>query len=371
MSNRLSNSSANTFMDCPTKWKFHYQDKLRGQTTSAALLFGSALDAAIGSLLTKPEINPLEVFHKNWENAFINNKRVYIPDSELVVYAESDFDVELVQKHQWEQVEKIFPACLENLSRVQTEKKEKGFDNLSKEDKKLYNLSNWFCLAEKAKYMIEAFKTYILPNIEQVLATQLQVDLDNGKGDSILGFADMVCKYKGYDKPIVLDLKTSTRQYDDDAVQTSPQLALYLHGLSDKFDNTDLAGFLVLHKTIKKNRSKVCSKCGFDGSGARHKTCSNMLPPVDDRNKEIRCNGEWIEKIKPEATYQVLINRIPENTQNMIVENYDIMNEAIKTGHFYKNLSSCIKPYGRCVYYDLCYKGKDETLIQVEDNRKK
>lgn len=359
MNNRLSHSSANTYQECPTKWKLHYQEKLRGQTTNAALLFGSALDAAIGKLLVDPKLNPLQTFHDHWEYAFINNKRVYIPDTDLVVYAESDLDVELIQPNQIKQIEKVFPDCLQNLSRVQAEKKEKGFDNLSKEDKKLYNLVNWFCLAEKARFMIEAFQKHILPNIEQVLATQLQVDLDNGKGDSILGFADFVVKYKGYDKPVILDLKTSTRQYETDAVLTSPQLALYVHGLSDKFDNTDLAGFVVLHKTIKKNRSKVCSKCEFDGSGGRHKTCSNE---IDGK----RCTGEWIEKIKPEATFQLLINKIPSRIQDMVVENYDIMNEAIKTGHFYKNLSSCIKPYGRCIYYDLCHKGKDDSLIKVE-----
>ena len=88
-------------------------------------------------------------------------------------------------------------------------------------------------------------------NVEEVLGTQVPINLENEKGDSIVGFADFVVKWKGYDKPIVFDLKTSSIDYAENAVKVSPQLALYVHDLKDKF-HTRTAGFLVLKKRIKK-----------------------------------------------------------------------------------------------------------------------
>lgn len=365
MSNRLSNSAANLFMECQTKYKLHYKDKLRGNTTNAALLFGSALDKAITSLLDESGYDPYKIFMQFWTDADINGVKTYIPTSPLVVYAESDFDEELLDSKAWSKLQHYCDPknAHEEIERIYKTKKELGFDNLSTEDKTFLNLANWYCLAAKGYYMIECFKKNILPNIEKVLGLQMQIDLNNDSGDTVIGFADAVVKYKGYDKPIVFDLKTATREYEANAVLTSPQLTLYLHDLSAKFEDTRLAGFWVLHKTIRKNRKKVCSACLKDGTGQRHKTC-------DAEHDGKRCNAAWVETIEPEATCQILINEIPEYTENLVLENYDMINQSINAGHFYKNLGNCVKPYGKCQFYNLCHTGKDNSLIVVEDRRK-
>ncbi len=103
--------------------------------------------------------------------------------------------------------------------------------------------------------MLEEFKNNILPNITEVLATQVKVELTNEDGDSIIGFADAVVKWKDYPHPIIVDIKTSSIDYEHDSVLTSPQLTLYVHDLSAKFDNTRSAGYIVLHKKIKENEN--------------------------------------------------------------------------------------------------------------------
>jgi hypothetical protein len=107
-----------------------------------------------------------------------------------------------------------------------------------------------------------------------------------------------------------------------------------------------------------KNRKKICSKCNHDGSGGRHKTCANEIEGK-------RCGGEWTETISPEVYVQFIIDEIPEQTENLVLENIADINTAIKTGHFTRNLSMCTNTYGGpCDYLFLCYKGKMDNLVK-------
>ncbi len=173
----------------------------------------------------------------------------------------------------------------------------------------------------------------------------------------------MVAKWKGLSKPIVFDWKTASKEYDQDAVLFSPQLTTYVHSLSDQYENTRQAGFLVLNKRLNKKKIKTCKKCAFDGTGMRHATCSN-------ETEGIRCHGEWSEKLIFSANTQVLINDIPEQTENIVLENYENINKMIKNGIFSRNFTSCKKQYGTmtvvCPYWDLCYHGKKTGLIEIE-----
>lgn len=362
--NKLSHSASNLYQDCPKKYELHYKKRLRSKTQSAALFFGTAIDKSVGAMFINDDY--IKVFNDTWENQELNGKSIFLYNSTEIVYANSDWDEELLTKENWEYLG-VDSQYIDNIYKL---KEEKGFDGLELEHKWLLNKANWFCLKQKGLIMLECVKKHILPNISEVLSLQEKISLENSDKDAITGYIDLVCKWKNSDKPVIFDFKTATRQYENDAVTKSPQLALYTHALSKKY-NTNTAGFIVLHKTIKKNRTKICGSCGFDGSGARHKTCPNEMPSISKSlmQKAFRCNGEWIETINPEATFQILIDEIPAQIQNLIVENMDTINESIKTGIFSRNLNSCIKPYGKCQYYNLCWKGKDNELIELGDKK--
>lgn len=367
MKNKLSHSSANIFQDCPKKWEYHYVKHLRSKTTTGALLFGSAIDAALNALMKNDGKDPIKTFDYIWRFQEINGVKTYLPTATQVVYANSDWDEELLLQEDWDKVDELLLELYqtvginskEEITKVYTEKEYAGFDGLPEDRKKLLNLSNWLCLYRKGLIMIEAVKRDVLPNIEEVLGVQEYVSLDNDNGDSVIGYADLVARWKGIKTPVILDFKTSSREYDKDSVLTSPQLTLYVHSLSEKFENTRQAGFIVLNKHIHKNKTKVCSECGKDGTGQRHKTCDAQ---IDGK----RCNGEWTITLDPSVFVQILINEIPEQTENIVLENFDHINMSIKNGIFHRNLSSCIKPWGKCSFYNLCYHNKKDDLIVLE-----
>lgn len=369
MGNKLSHSAATRYQTCPKSFELHYRRKLRPKIQSSALLFGSALDAGITSLLKGEEKQSAEdVFTFFWRFQDVNGTRQYLTTYTNIVYANSDMDVDLLQKEDYEKIKEIcsVESVDKELEEVLKEKEYFGFKGLREERKKFLNVCNWFCLYRKGLIMIKTFKEKVLPNIIEVLGTQVYVKLDNGAGDTIVGFADMVVRWKDIKEPVILDLKTSSKEYDEElSVITSPQLTLYVHALSDQFENTRKAGYIVLNKHIRKNKEKKCSKCGNDGTGGRHKTCNATNPENGER-----CNGEWIETFNPEAKVQLLIEDIPEQTEEIVLENMDHINEAINNGQFHRNLGNCQMAWGPCTFFNLCYYGKDDELIDTSKEEK-
>lgn len=365
MNNRLSHSSTSKFQECPTAWKYHYLDRLRSTTQSAALLFGTALDKAITAELQNKDKKAEEAFSYFWRFQEVNGVALDIPVATNIVYANSDFDKDLLNTEDIGTIKDKFQIedPLEEIKNVYEIKKTTGFDGLKEEQKALLNFANWICLYHKGMLMIQTFRTEILPNIEEVLGVQEYVELKNGDGDIIIGYADLICKWKGVDGPVVLDFKTSSIEYEADKVLTSPQLTLYVHALNEKY-KTRKAGFIVFNKHILKNKTKICSQCSNDGTGKRHKTC-------DAEINGDRCNGDWIETIKPSVHTQILIDEIPTQTEDVVLQNMDYINQAIKNGIFHRNFSSCVRPWGKCPFFNKCFKNSDEGLIKLEDKNEK
>lgn len=359
MSNKLSHSSVNKFSDCPTAWKFHYVERLRGTTQSAALLFGTAIDKAVEDLvLTRNLEDAKRTFLAYWTSAEINGKQEKLECNSDIVYAANDLDEELLP----EEFNK--PVYKSELDQIISRKKEVGFDELSISDKIVYNQANWFVAKKRGELMLEAVNNEILPKIKKVHSTQEKLDLTNDSGDSVVGYVDLVADFDGYPNSIIFDFKTSTRTYEEDSVKTSPQLALYTHALSETY-KTRTAGFIVLSKQIQKNRKKVCSVCGNDGTGGRHKTCDKELELAPGA-KKTRCNGAWIETINPKAKIDVIIDEIPEQLENIVLENMDSVNRTIKNNIFVRNLNSCKKAWGLCSYYHLCHENSMKGLIKLD-----
>lgn len=375
MGNRLSYSQARLYSECGQKYKYYYKDKLREKTKSGALLFGSAFDKATESLLKHNikhgnwDFDEVSVFDAAWGNAEINKVVHDATDCPLIGYAAADFDYELLKEEDIKFLKaKIFELGfgepdLEAFYKELAELKKQNDSHIrtwTEAENRLHNLSNWLSMRRKGHLMLLANRKYILPKIEKVIGAQIVGELTNDEGDTVISYLDLECMWDG--QHVIFDYKTSAREYDKDAVLVSQQLSIY--GFTH---NVPYGGYFVFSKHIRKNRVKICSKCGFDGSGGRAKTCDQECPGVVvKRGKEVegmvRCGGEWNETIHPEALVDVLINELPKRTQEIVIENLNTINNGIKHEIYSRNFNSCKTGYGRCPYFDLCYKNDDSNL---------
>lgn len=361
MANRISHSAVRLYSQCGKRYDLHYNKKLRPNVISGALLFGSAIDAALNDLLINKDIEKAKtVFLKAFEWQTINGVQTNLPKATNIVYAKTDYDSDLVGD---------INSIYEPLSK---KKQESGFDSLTQEEKTLYSNANWNSMCEKGLIMIDTYAREILPQINKVLAVQKNIALKNDAGDEIIAYVDLIVEWKD-GKRYILDNKTSTRDYDPDSASKSQQLLLYHHICKDEYKIDGGIGFIVLYKQIQKNRKKICSVCEFDGSGARHKTCNNEVSsdPYKEPSLESwptkRCNGEWKQTIDPKARIEVILNQPKDVMENLVLDSMDGTNEAIKAGIFTPNLQACgdFNSDYRCPYYNLCHEGKDDSLVKV------
>lgn len=361
MKTKLSHSQVSRYSLCGQAFKYHYVDRIRPTTQSAALCFGTALDDALNVLVTNSG-NPEQKFIDSFTKQHVNGSVTYLPTCIDLVYAESDYDAELIT----DEDKDVIDAAMEGgtISKVlnpfthydelRKKKKENGFANLKTDEKCFYNYLNWLSLMRKGLLMLQAYRKKVLAKIQKVHAVQKYVELENETGDKIIGYVDMVADLEGHGT-VIIDHKTSAMEYDEDAVLISPQLSLYMHILEQEY-NTRKAGYIVLRKSVIKNRKKTCSVCGHDGTGGRHKTCDKEVAGK-------RCGGEWTEAIDPDINIQIIIDEIPTLTEKVVIENYDETNKAIKSGVYPRNFSSCSNTYGGdCPYKALCFKGSMKNL---------
>ena len=363
MSIRLSHSSSTRYTECPKSYFYHYVKNYRPTVQSSPLLFGTAIDkAGEHYALTRDFHETLDVFAKSWKSQIIGGIETDLRFLLNFTYGNRDLDFALLKESDWMELREHFGDQVEaELDKAIDRKATVGFKDLTDTEKKIFNFTNWLCLNRKGQYMLREFKHIIDDNVEEVLGTQVKVDLENEDDDAVVGFADFVFKWKGIEKPVVFDLKTSGVDYDEDAVVKSPQLGLYVFSLSEKYDNTRNAGFIVLNKNINLNKTKVCNDCGKDCSGQRYKTCDAVIGAK-------RCNGEFTETFNPEARSQVLVSAVSEVFVERVVENFTEINKAIKAEVFPRCWSSCSKYNGAviCSFHKLCTANSMEGL-EIKD----
>lgn len=367
---RLSHSQATKYNDCSQAWENHYVKRIRPTTKSSALFFGNVLDEAIEDYLNNSnKEQAIDVLRTGWETVEINGKEEGMYGCTKVIYSNADYDAELLEPEDLATLQAEYgDDVLDQVKDIYKQKSVIGFTFLKESKKVLLNKANWFSMLRKGMLMLDRGIVLIDENVEEVLATQVKVNLENGEGDSIIGYADFVVKWKGYKNPIVFDLKTSSIEYAEDSAKLSPQLSLYLHDLRDTY-KTDTVGYMVLHKRVKKDRQKICSVCGFDGSKTRHRTCNaEVIDPVE--KTATRCGGKWNEVVKFSIRDQIIIDTIEPTVEKMVMDNMDAVNLSIKSGIITKNLSACEKPWGLCPYYSLCFKDAsitDAGLTEVKE----
>lgn len=361
---KLSYSQVNTYTTCGQKYNLHYNKRLRSNLFHSALAFGSAIDNGLNELLLNLQPDKAkDVFDKSWSFQYVNDVYTNLCDSPDLIYAESDFDKDLLMKEDWDKLfldsSPIEP--LVELEKIQDRKSSVGFNGLTLQEKRFYNYSNWLCMRRKGHIMIDSYDKKIMPRIRKTIEVQYKTSLESDEGDSVVQVLDAILEWED-GRNILFDNKTSAREYAPDSPSTSQQLISYYYQSKEKF-NLSAVGFFVLRKQILKNKTKKCSKCSFDGSGGRHKTCSNEI-------NKVRCNGEWIETISPECLIEIHINEVPEAAQELVLSTFSEAAHGIKQGLYYKNLNACQMGSITCPFKEYCWTGKKDSLVELKNKDK-
>jgi hypothetical protein len=322
--NKYSFSSLTKFKECGFAFKLHYIDKIRPTEEPGALSFGSAIDKAFTAMLIPGEKTAEQVFLEEWteDKILTGNQK----------FSKSDFDSDII------------PIGWTN--------------DGSKFTGDILDLMTFESLKQKGLIILQALREKLLPKIEKVYGVQVPISLKNqdGEGDEFIGFIDFVIKLKGYDKPIIGDLKTTSVKYEADAVKKSPQLTVYTYAAGSNY-GTNLAGFFVVNKKINKTKHQTCTKCGFKDVNNRAKTCTKEDPK--------RCGGAWDTRLTFDSDVNILVDEIGLEQEEQVLTDIDQAHSLIKQGVFEQNFQSCIHPVYRkkCPFYALCHEGKMDGLV--------
>lgn len=290
MSNKLSNSSVDKYMECSLCWKLHYLDGIRPIRGKSALLFGSALDTALNHLLLNRNFEESrDIFIEQWEKV----------DPDMTDFSKSDFDEEVFEFYSKGRVSIV-----------------KAGENKS-----------WRSLLYKGCLFIKAYYHNVLPRIKEVITVQEPVSLKNEEGDEITGFLDLIVKWED-GKTYLLDNKSSSVKYEQLSAKTGQQLPLYYYIVKEKY-KLDGVGYIVLSKKINKNKVKTCKKCQKVNEGT-HKTCPNVI----DLQHNVRCNGEFDVTINPSVDLQFIFNEVEESDEQRVLDKFDEVNYNVSNGYF-------------------------------------
>jgi hypothetical protein len=328
MKNKLSHSSITMYLESSMKWFLHYREKIRPVKTKSALVFGNALDAAFNSLLQHRNLSKaMQVFMYRMKNVIINNKRVKIDETDLVIYTKNDLDQELLE---------YFKA---------TE----------------HSNPQWMSLCLKGKLIVEAYYNEVLPRIKDVLSIQKRVRLENADGDSIEGKLDAIVRWEDGNVYLV-DNKSSTVRYTPESVKESNQLALYNYIEKDNYP-INACGFIVLNKNINKNKTKTCISCGYV-TQSNHKKCNNEVNGK-------RCNGEFIVQIHPTVSIEYIFDVLGDSDGERVIEEFDKVNNLIHNGEFKCPGDNCKSKFGVCQYWNYCRTGDMTGLVKLPERKRK
>lgn len=178
-------------------------------------------------------------------------------------------------------------------------------------------MRTWISLKHRGCFMLREYNKQVMPLIKEVLKVQIDQTVANEKGDELVIKTDFIAvMHDG--RRVLFDNKTSSMAYAEDSVRTSQQLSIYYETLKSEYNLTH-AGYIVIPKRLRKKK----------------------LPAID---------------------ISIIIDEIPQATIDATLESYDTALTSIKSGQFKCNMESCMKPWGKCEYYDYCRSGSMEGL---------
>lgn len=370
----LSHSASQSWKTCPELYYLKHRMRVECLEVGASLAFGIAIDIAIGYLLNMKKDGKQHIGDLSFKNIFTDDKDKgwnLSFDSDILRYRSADYDhnvifekVDLDVITTWETELKVTATDAIKYER------QKDHRTLKDNEFKMFNRLCWLSLRNKGILMLEAFYRDIYPKITKVIAVQHKLDGEIEGVAKVGGYIDLICEFDGkdlngnkIDKPVILDIKTSSSYYKDQSVMFSEQLLLYLSAVGNEL-KTNNVGFLVLLKFM--DSEEFCVKCGSKRD-SRHRTCNQMIG-------EERCNGAW--KVKPKGKVQILIDPITKERQQDFIDSFANLAVIMGTGRRFKNYNACFN-YGLCPYFHLChYKDqskynfpKDNAGDWEEDNR--
>ena len=363
----FSYSQINRWKECGRKYTLSRQFK--SLTEGSALPFGKAIDEATGYMLEHRDdptalAESLALFVNFWENGTPDS---YNPEPKEVygsleyAYYKSDYDhrcvdalessvteLEELRKELMPESKDIDDAHKTCLGLMDSEK-------FTEDHQQFYNYTSWYSLLYKGKLMLTAFFEQIIPLVEEVYSVQEEIILDSEDGNAKRGFLDCVLKLKGWDKPIVIDIKTAGRAYVQHQLKTSDQLIGYLAAVEEDYD-TDLVGYIVLLK--QPTASYTCDKCGAKKpKGSRKRNCEE-------------CDGGKYNKVLLAGATQLMVTSIDTSIIDESIESDLEVMKAINHEIFPKNPSACMNYNRKCDYYDICWSGKDGDDIAHLESKK-
>lgn len=294
---KLSHTMVNMYLSCPLCYKAHYIDKWRPKKVKSYFLFGTSLDKALNHLLINRDLQKsLAIFKDIWNNNCYNQN---------IDWLKTDLDQELL-----------------DYFKIEGDHKE------------------YFSLLLKGQLMIEAYNKEVMPKIKEVIAIQKPVKLLNKDGDEINGFLDAIIR-KTDDKLYLVDNKSSGSKYSSSAPKEMNQLPLYNYIIKNEY-NIEKAGYIVMMKKINKNKIKQCIYCKVFNTSS-HKSCNELKD-----NK--RCSGKFETTINPSCDIQTVFNKITEDDEMRVLNDFDKALYGIKNNIFEKGPPS---KYGKCTYFDI------------------
>lgn len=344
---KISYSAWDKYLACPKMYEIEYILGYRPKQTSSALIFGSAFDSGLNIL------NKTKDYDKA-QKVFIDALRPLIKTTKYYFF-KGDFDYDLLTDKQIE-IANQYLQELEYEGNLEIDMIHKQlFDKIIQNGNKysiltdnqqlLLSLISAMSLKQKGLLMYDAYIKNILPKMKKIHSIQRKTLNRPGCGD-------LEAEYKDEGK-LTFDIKTSSRPYPDAKIAFAPQLLLY----DLEFDNGKI-GYIIFIKQIRKNTTKHCKVCKFNGTGGRHKTCNNEI-------KGVRCGSEWDIFINPEAEIQVLIADVDKDLQKTVLGSITEVEQAIDKGIFPRNLNTCPNHFGKpCPYIEYCHKGSAKNLIK-------
>ena len=319
--NNLSYSKYKKYLECPKRYEYYYNKKIRSIILGSPLFFGSAIDESLNSLLlTKKKIlsneeqiivkqNYLEVFQNKMNNFNFNGKDIDIKVYPYIKYSKSDIDIKLLENQEY--VKSFLQFYYSN-------------SKPSKKDTEEYNSLCHKSLLNKGKLILKTYKEEIIPKIEEVFSIQEFISIKNLEGDKLIGYIDFTASF--IDEPevkYVIDNKTSSKAYTDNDIKMSEQLSIY----------------------------------------AEYKQLKNIAYIVMEKNIRVR---------DPQVRINILKGKITKNFTNITFDNIENTLLNIRDDYYPKDTSSGCNFFGsKCEYYDLCFKNKmTKQLINLKQGEK-
>ena len=324
MDKPLSYSAYRDYHVCPQYYKLKRIDKQPAGKETSALAVGKILDDSVMLLLQGDEMA---------SQMLIEAELLQAPGIDMEFYAD-DLDWDLIDKD-WafghaqamgwrgDDIEGAIKSFL------------KEQNNLSEKQAQLMRDIVWQSLETKIWAMYNSFKKWIAPMIAEVHDVQLH--LDDGETHGYLDFTATLTD----GRKVLFDLKTSKIPYAPNAVQESPQLSLYaaMHGY-------DYAGYIVLCKTLRKNKHKTCT-CGYETTGGNRKKCPE-------------CGSQLSVSMDPSSYSQIIVDKVPKRNKQLTKEAMRDTIKCIDAGHFPRNLNACSWMFGKpCPFKRKCWKNEE------------